>query len=81
MSGLVVVLLLSAAMMTMVWIALGHRPTRHKAEPRIPGQLSAAERRRLYRRLGIDPAALARAQHSNVIWLNPQVIDRRRTDA
>jgi hypothetical protein len=81
MSGLVIVSLLAAAMMTMIWIALGRKSQARRPELRLPGQLSAAERRRLYQRLGIDPAELARRRHSNVIWLDPRVIDRRRTDA
>lgn len=80
MSGLVVVLLLAAAMM-MIWIALGQRTAPPRAELRLPGQLSAVERRRLYQRLGLDPSALARSRKSNVIWLDPRVIDHRRTDA
>lgn len=82
MIGTVVVLLLAAAMTAMMWVALGGRPARGRIEQRrMPGQISAAERRRLYERLGIDPAAMARQRNSNVVWLDPHVIDRRRTDA
>ena len=81
MSALIVTALLAAAMATMIWIAISGRRSRLRVEEhRLPGQLSAAERRRLYQRLGLDPAALARQRHSNVIWLDPRVIDRR-TDA
>jgi hypothetical protein len=82
MSGFVVVALLAAALMTMLWVVRGQRRSQAQVEERrVPGQLSAAERRRLYQRLGIDPAAIARQRQSNVIWLDPRVIDRRRTDA
>lgn len=82
MSAVVVVLLLAAAMSAMMWVAIGaKRPRIRVREQRLPGQLSAAERKRLYNSLGIDPAAMARQRHSNVIWLDPRVIDRRRTDA
>lgn len=82
MSALVVVLLLAAAMGAMFWVTLSARRPRIRVEERrLPGQLSAAERRRLYQRLGIDPAAMARQRQSNVIWLDPRIIDRRRTDA
>lgn len=81
MPGIVVALLLAAGLFTMIWIAVGGRSSRLKVEQRLPGQLTAAERRRLYQRLGLDPAAMARQRQSNVIWLDPRVIDRRRTDA
>lgn len=81
MSGLVIVLLLAAAMATMIWIALGKANAPRRRQPELPGQLSASERRRLYRRLGLDPAALARSPQSQAIWVDPRVIDRRRTDA
>lgn len=81
MSGLIVALFLAAGMFTMIWIVLGGRRSRLRVERRLPGQLTAAERRRLYQRLGLDPVAMARQRHSNVIWLDPRVIDHRRTDA
>ncbi len=81
MSAFVVTVLLAAAMTTMIWIAIGSRSRARTPEHPLPGQLSAAERRRLYERLGIDPAALARQRHSRVIWVDPRIIDRRRTDA
>ena len=81
MSGLVVIILLAAAMAAMIWIAFSQRRRMAPAVPKRLGQLSAAERRQLYRRLGIDPAALAADQRTNVIWLDPRVIERRPTDA
>jgi hypothetical protein len=81
MSAFVVTFLLAAAMTTMIWIAMGSRARTRAIEPPLPGQLSADERRRLYERLGIDPAALARQRHSHVIWVDPRIIDRRHTDA
>jgi hypothetical protein len=82
MSGFIAILLLATAMMAMIWVALGGLRSRIRVEERrLPGQLSASERRKLYQRLGIDPAAMARQRQSNVIWLDPRVIDRRRTDA
>lgn len=81
MSGLAVALLLALGMATMIWITLAGRRSRLRVEPRLPGHLSAAERRRLYQRLGLDPVAMARQRQSSVIWLDPRIIDRRRTDA
>lgn len=82
MAGIVIALVLSVLMMGAIWMLLKPR-RRHGVETaRLPGQLSAVERRRLYQRLGIDPAALARQRHSNVIWLDPRVEEpRRSTDA
>ena len=81
MSAIIVALLLAAGLFTMIWVALGGRRSRLRVERRLPGQLTAAERRRLYQRLGLDPAAMARQRQSNVIWLDPRVVDHRRTDA
>lgn len=81
MSGMVVTLLIATGMFTMIWIAFGHRRSRLRVERRTAGQLTAAERRRLYKRLGLDPAAMTRQRQSNVIWRDPRVIDHRRTDA
>lgn len=76
MSALVIIILLTGAMAMMGWVALGQRRPK-VVEQRRPGQLSAAERRELYRRLGIDPAAMARQSGSNVVWLDPRIVDRR----
>lgn len=77
MAGIVIALSLSAVMLGAIWLLL--KP-RRRAEPErqtLPGQLSAAERRQLYHRLGIDPAAMARQRRSNVIWLDPRIDERR----
>jgi len=82
MAGIVVALTLSVVMMGAIWLLLKPRRIRIVETPRAPGQLSAAERRRLYQRLGLDPAVLARQRRSNVIWLDPRVEEpRRSTDA
>ena len=80
MAGILISFALAFGMFAAIW-ALA-RPRRHRLPepPRMPGQLSAAERRRLYKRLGINPAAMARQSRTNVIWLDP-TIGRRRTDA
>lgn len=82
MSGVVVALLLAAGVFMMIWVVVKDRSSRLRIEARrLPGQLTAAERKHLYRRLGLNPAQLDRNRQSNVIWLDPRVIDRRRTDA
>ncbi len=80
MSGFIIVGLLAAAMVVMMSIAFGRRPPTIQQRPS-SDRLSSQERRRLYQRLGIDPAALARDNMSNVVWLDPRIIDRRPTDA
>lgn len=70
MAGLLVSVILAAALAGSLWNLARVRTTRRPGRP-LPGQLSAAERRRLYKRLGINPALLARQQRSNVIWLDP----------
>jgi hypothetical protein len=80
MSGLVVALLLTAAMSLMMSIAVRHRP-RSRPVAQMPGELSVAERKHLYRRLGIDPEALRSQGPAKVIWADPRVIDTRRTEA
>lgn len=77
MAGIVISLVLAAGLFGAIWGLV--RARRRSADAHLPpGQLSADERRRLYKRLGIDPASLARAQNSNVIWLDPR---RSRTRA
>lgn len=80
MPGLVVALLLAAAMFFLIWIAVGQGP-RSRPAPPAPGELSKAERQRLYRRLGIDPEALRAQGPTKVLWADPRIIDSRRTDA
>lgn len=82
MAGIIVALILSAVLMGTIWLLLSPKRRAGPLHTHLPGQLSAAERRRLYQRLGIDPAALARQRHSNVIWLDPRIDEpRRSTDA
>lgn len=78
MPALAISLLLAAAMFGAIWMILGRRSK--ASSSRLPGRLSVAERRHLYKRLGIDPVALARQRRSNTLWLDPRVDDRR-TDA
>jgi hypothetical protein len=77
MAGILLSLILAAGMFGAIW-GLGRSRRKPDALRRVSGQLSAAERRRLYKRLGIDPALLARRQRSNVTRLDP---DRSRTRA
>lgn len=79
MAGILISLALACGMSVAIWALF--RPRRRSPEPRIPGQLTAAERRELYRRLGIDPATMARQSHTNVIWLDPRRAGQPRTDA
>ena len=85
MAGIAITLILAVGMLGAIWLLLAPRGRKHNRKPQrtvLPGQLSAAERRRLYQRLGIDPAALARQRRSNVVWLDPRVEEPRRiTDA
>lgn len=75
MAGIVISLVLAAGLFGAIW---GLARRRSADAHLTPGQLSADERRRLYKRLGINPASLARAQNGNVIWLDPR---RSRTRA
>lgn len=77
MAGLAVALCAVLAVWGALAIATKRRRRREIVQTRRPGQLSAAERRRLYQRLGINPATLARQSRTNVIWLDVT----RRTDA
>ena len=70
MAGILISLILAAGMFAAIR-GLALTRDRRPILPPMPGQLSVDERRRLYKRLGIDPAALARQQRSNVIWLDP----------
>jgi hypothetical protein len=58
MAGIVITALLSVSMWMAIWLLTRRR---RPADPSVPsGQLTPAERRRLYKRLGIDPAVMAR---------------------
>lgn len=80
MAGLLISLLLASGMFAAIWALVRVRSSRAEA-PRLPGQLTAAERRQLYKRLGINPATMARQSRSNVIWLDPNRAGRPRTEA
>lgn len=80
MAGIVITALLALSM----WVAialLARRKRRAPDLPGLPGQLSAAERRRLYRRLGLDPALLAasRQRHEPIVIPFPRPAQRRRS--
>jgi hypothetical protein len=59
MAEIVITALLSVSMWVAIWL-LGKRRRRAAPLPDVPGHLTAAERRRLYKRLGIDPEVMAR---------------------
>jgi hypothetical protein len=80
MAGIVITALLALSM----WVAialLGRRKRRAPELPALPGQLTAAERRRLYRRLGLDPALLTRSQRRGeaIVTPFPRPAQRRRS--
>lgn len=81
MYGAIVALMLATAMFATIALVLRGRKRAALRHQRLPGQLSQAERRHLYRQLGIDPVALTRQRRPNVVWRDPGVIDRRRTKA
>jgi hypothetical protein len=78
MSGILISLALAIGMFGAIGALLRRRTP---AAPPVQGQLTAAERRRLYKSLGINPAALARQRHANVVWLDPHRARGKRTDA
>ena len=59
MSGIVITALLATSMWVAIWLLTGRR-RREPELPTLPGQLTPAQRRRLYKRLGLDPALMAR---------------------
>ena len=58
MAGIVITALFAISMWAAIWVLTGRR--RRPEPPALPGQLTPAERRRLYKRLGIDPVVMAR---------------------
>ena len=81
MAGIIITLVLSIGMLAAIWLLLAPRRPRlkHRRHAQdLPGHLSAAERQRLYARLGLDPAAMSRGQYSNVIWLDSRRQPKRR---
>jgi hypothetical protein len=82
MASILITLALSMGMLSAIWLLLAPRRPRlkHGAEVQhLPGHLSVAERERLYRRLGLDPAAMTRGEISNVIWLESRRQPKRRS--
>ncbi|GAO40036.1 hypothetical protein SCH01S_42_00790 [Sphingomonas changbaiensis NBRC 104936] len=58
MAGIVITALFAISMWAAIWLLAGRK--RRAEPPGPPGQLTPAERRRLYKRLGIDPVVMAR---------------------
>jgi hypothetical protein len=82
MAGILITMALSVGMLTAIWLLLAPRRPRLKHSPRdshLPGQLSVEDRERLYRRLGLDPAAMRRGEYTNVIWLDSRRDAKRRS--
>ncbi|MFD1610381.1 hypothetical protein ACFSCW_01040 [Sphingomonas tabacisoli] len=83
MAGIVITALLALSMWVAIVLLARHQ--RRAADlPALPGQLSAAERRRLYKRLGLDPALLAHPRpryEAKVIPFRPDARRRRSTEA
>ena len=77
MAGIVITALLSISMWVAIWL-LTRRRRQPVAPPAIPGQLTPAERRKLYKRLGIDPDVMARQRPYGAPALPPQPDLRRR---
>jgi hypothetical protein len=58
MAEIVITALFAISMWVAIWLLTRRR--RRPEPPALPGQLTSAERRRLYKRLGIDPVVMAR---------------------
>lgn len=58
MAGIMITALFAISMWAAIWTLTGRR--RRREPPALPGQLTPAQRRRLYKRLGIDPVVMAR---------------------
>jgi hypothetical protein len=82
MAGIVITALLSISMWVAIWL-LTRRRRLPAPPPALPGQLTAAERRKLYKRLGIGPEVMARQRPYGgpVIPLQPELRRRRSTRA
>jgi hypothetical protein len=81
MAGIVITALFAASMWAAIWVLTARR--RRPVPPTLPGQLTPAERRRLYKRLGIDPVVMARQRPYGWSVTRPQhdLRDRRSTRA
>lgn len=79
MTEIVITALLSVSMWMAIWL-LGRRRHRPMQSSGLPGQLTAAERRHLYKRLGIDPEVMARQRPYGAPVVRPQAhLQRRRS--
>ncbi|NNM78330.1 hypothetical protein HJG53_15665 [Sphingomonas sp. ID1715] len=76
MAGILITLVLSMGMLAAIWLLL--RPRRNRRpDAALPNQLSAEERRRLYKSLGLDPQAMSRGDYPNVVWLDSRRAQKR----
>lgn len=82
MAGFVITALFALSLWGAIWL-LVRRRRRNAAAVKLPGQLSPAERRRLYKRLGIDPVLLVRDRgfEARIIPFPVDARRRRSTDA
>lgn len=87
-TGLLVTLaLLGMGLWVMLKLVRGHgtrvRMRRARARPEMAAVLSPAERRRLYRRLGLDPATLRHTHGRPLFGLGPVALrpEPKRSDA
>lgn len=87
-TGLLVTLaLLTAGFWVMLKLVRGHgtrvRMRRQRGRPNVASGLSPADRRRLYRRLGLDPATLRHSHGRPLFGLGPVALrpEPKRSDA
>jgi hypothetical protein len=81
MAGILITLALSMGMLAAIWLLLAPRRSRLKHSRKLQphaGHLSPRDRRRLYERLGLDPAAMSRSEYANVVWLDSRRDAKRR---
>ena len=74
MIGIALTLALSLSMAAAIAMLARRRTPR----PAIPGQLTPAQRRRLYKRLGLDPALMVRGYRVYVANMVPSSVEARR---
>lgn len=79
MAGIIITALLALSM----WAAIAVLVRRRRGAGDVPGHLTVAQRRHLYRRLGLDPDQLTRQRRYNtkIIQFPPETLRRRSTDA
>jgi hypothetical protein len=82
MAGLVITALFTLTLWGAIWL-LARRRRRALNTRALPGQLTPAERKRLYKRLGINPARLARQRgwQAQIIPFPAEARRRRSTNA